>query len=170
MASHVLICGEQGVGKSTLIKKLLDGSDRPVSGLCTKILNTREDGFREFFMFPPFEPEKAVRFAETRQGERRIDSSVFETFGLELLSRCRPGDIILLDELGFMERNSPLFCARVLELLDGDITVLAAVKSTNKDVDFLNRVRSHPNADLYPIDVSNRDSLYDLLRDDPRLK
>ena len=69
-----------------------------------------------------------------------------------------------MDELGFMEQDAERFCSRVLELLDGDIPVLATAKSGH-DIDFLNKILSHPNADVYYITIENRDELYELLKD-----
>ena len=38
MKRHLLICGERGVGKSTLIRRLLEHSTREVGGFVTKRL------------------------------------------------------------------------------------------------------------------------------------
>lgn len=169
MHSHIIICGERGVGKSTLISRLLANTDRPVYGCCTRALS-RPDGSFEVFMFAPGDFDHARPFAKRIGAVRSVDTTVFNTFGVELLSRVKEGGIILLDELGFMEEQAEAFTKRVLELFDGDIPVIAAVKSTHPDSAFLNRVRNHPKADVYYIDENNRDSLYRELADDRRLK
>ena len=43
MEKHILICGERGVGKSTLIRRLLAESTLPVGGFVTRRL-TQADG------------------------------------------------------------------------------------------------------------------------------
>ena len=52
---------------------------------------------------------------------------------------------------------------------DGDITVIAAVKSSHPNSEFLEKVRNHKNADIYRITKENRDSLYRQLSQDWRL-
>ena len=41
---HILICGEKGVGKSTLINKLLLHNRRPVFGFVTKKMSPNQNG------------------------------------------------------------------------------------------------------------------------------
>ncbi|MBQ6735680.1 MAG: hypothetical protein IJR00_12335 [Lachnospiraceae bacterium] len=48
--------------------------------------------------------------------------------------------------------------------MDGDIPVLAAVKA-REGIPFLEKVRMHPNADLFILAVENRDALYEELRE-----
>ena len=44
-SKHILLCGEVGIGKSTLIARLLEHSSRPVYGFITKKLDPDENGF-----------------------------------------------------------------------------------------------------------------------------
>ena len=46
----------------------------------------------------------------------------------------------------------------VMKALDGDVPVVAAVKS-RFDIPFLDAVRAHPNTILYMITIENRDDL-----------
>ena len=170
MHRHILICGPVGVGKTTLVSRLLEGSERRISGYVTKIMKRRDDGWNEIYMYPPGKECEAVLFAECDEVHRKVNTDVFETAGTELLSRVRPGDIILMDEIGFLEEQAPAFTARVLELLDGDITVLGTVKNSHSDSAYLNAIRNHPNADIYNITEKNRNELYELLKYDGRLK
>ena len=86
----------------------------------------------------------------------------FNNYGVSCLD-AEPGGIIVMDELGFMEKDAERFCSRVLELFDGDIPIIAAAKSGH-DIDFLNKILNHPNADVYYIDPGNRDELYKILK------
>lgn len=53
MNRHLLICGERGVGKSTLIRRLLEHSTREVGGFVTKRLPVAdENGFFRFTSIP----------------------------------------------------------------------------------------------------------------------
>ena len=87
---------------------------------------------------------------------------MFDTLGAAYINEARPSGIIVMDELGFMERDALLFQKAVLDALNGDIQVIAAVKA-RRDVEFLNRVRNSEKADVYDITESNREALYNKL-------
>ena len=136
MNRHLLICGERGVGKSTLIRRLLEHSTREVGGFVTKRL--------------PCDSRSSIRHPE-----------VFDGLGAQLIESAPEGGIILMDELGFLENDAKVFQSAVLCALDGDMPVLAAVKP--KDTPFLRAVRGHENAELVFIDEQNRDALLEKL-------
>ena len=164
MKRHLLICGERGVGKSTLICRLLAENRREVGGFVTKRLTRAdENGFFPIYLYP------ARQRAEERCNERAnlvgtCDSrssvrypEVFDGLGVRLIESAPCRGIILMDELGFLENDAMAFQAAVLRALDGDTPVLAAVKP--KDTPFLRAVRGHRNAELVMIDEANRDAL-----------
>lgn len=68
------------------------------------------------------------------------------------------GQLLVMDEIGFMEACSPAFCQAILAHLDGEAPVLAAVKDMDRP--FLNQVRQHPNAQVFSITRENRDQLF----------
>lgn len=58
MKRHLLICGERGVGKSTLIRRLLEHSTREVGGFVTKRLPVAdENGFFPIYLYPTSQSE-----------------------------------------------------------------------------------------------------------------
>lgn len=76
--------------------------------------------------------------------------------------QANPGGILVMDEIGFMELESPAFCKAVRDALDGDIPVQAAVKA-RYDVPFLDEIRDHPKANLYDLTKETREELYETL-------
>ena len=164
---HILICGRRQVGKSTLVERLLAEINLPVYGVITKSMVKREDGFHEIYMFRANDKDRIIseenHLADCDAVHRKVNLNIFETLGVQYLNEVKSDGIIVMDELGFMEADAKAFCSRVLEILDGDIPVIATAKSTHPNVDFLNRVRNHPNVDLYMIDENNRDELYEQL-------
>jgi len=165
---HILIVGERHVGKSTLIRKLLAQTSRSVCGFITKSLPADETGFHPIYIHPAaqpeadrvYTPENLIGTCDTKI--HNINQSAFDTFGVEYLSGLPEDGIVVMDELGFMEASSEAFTSRVLEVLDGEIPVLAAV-TTRTDIDFLNTVRAHPNALVFTLTEENRNILFDML-------
>lgn len=163
---HILVCGEVGVGKTTLLRRLLERSRRPLYGFVTKRLPVPgEDGLYQVRLCPA-SPEG--REWERTSGElaglcgqrREAYPRAFDGLGVQLLQAPAEG-LILMDELGFLENRAEAFRAAVLKALDGDVPVLAAVKT--RDTPFLRQVRDHHNARLAVVTPENRDRLFQQL-------
>lgn len=159
---HILICGPRGAGKSTLIEKLLKECTLPVYGFFTRSTPRDDTGFHSIYIHPAGFQDR-VRSESNHIGdcngrERTVNTQVFTEKGVPLL-RAKPDGVIFMDELGFMEVDSKPFCDAVMDCLDGSIPVIAAVKERD-DIEFLDRIRSHPNAAVYHITKENRESLY----------
>ena len=85
-----------------------------------------------------------------------------KSLGVRLLE-AKPDGILVMDELGFMEAEAKAFCEAVLRCLDGDIPVLATVRAGDLGSSFLDRVRTHPKAELYNVSPERADDLYNRL-------
>ena len=165
---HILLCGERGVGKSTLIEKLLQASPRPRYGFVTKMRAPGPDGFRPVYIHPAGQPAaervyteaNCVGCCDSRTHRPRLE--VFDGLGAEYIRAALPNGILVMDELGFFEAKAERFTDAVLNALAGDIPVLAAVKART-DVPFLNAVRSMPKAEVFCITPENRGELYEAL-------
>lgn len=165
MGKHIVIAGKRHVGKTTLVNRLLEKYEGPVYGFRTASGTSMRKGFRSFFIFPAGSDER-IESEENHIGDGNGKGpvaypEVFNNYGVRCL-QAEPDGIIVMDELGFMEKDADRFCARVLELFDGDIPILATAKSGH-DIEFLNKLLDHPNADVYYIDVNNRDELYETI-------
>ena len=168
MKRHLLICGERGVGKSTLIRRLLEQNTREVGGFVTKRLpDADENGFFPIYLYPASRRENERRneaanlvgMCDSRSSIRHPE--VFDTLGAQLIESAPKDGIILMDELGFLENDAKAFQSAVLRALDGGTPVLAAVKP--KNTPFLCAVRGHENAELAFIDEQNRNKLFEEL-------
>ena len=165
---HILICGERGVGKSTLIEKLLSASSRPRYGFITKMRPADETGFHPIYIHPAGQPVAERAYTETNcigicdSRTHRVNLDAFNTLGVRYIRDARPDGILVMDELGFFEAKADDFTAAVLTALAGDIPIVAAVKSRT-DIPFLNAVRAAPKAEVFHITPENRDELYEKL-------
>ena len=159
---HILIVGRNGVGKSTLIRALLELIPLPVTGVITKKEAPQPDGFCPVYIHSYGAPKRYG--VENRVGLCRRGNSVAfpEAFDRFAASAAFPkGGVVVFDELGFLESGAPLFTEAVLKTLDTAPFVIAAVR--DMETPFLDAVRSHPRADVYRIDPENRDRLRETL-------
>ena len=170
---HILICGERGVGKSTLIEKLLAASSRPRYGFITKMRPAGPDGFHPTYIHPAGQPVEervytdgnCIGTCDSRTHRPNLDA--FNVLRVRYIEEAKPDGIIVMDELGSFEAKAEAFTAAVLHALTGDVPVIAAVKSRT-DVPFLNAVRAASRAEVFYITPENRDELYEKLL--PRIR
>jgi len=160
---HALIVGQRGVGKSTLIRRVLDTLDRPVFGFETKKEQHLEDPVRGCPIYIYDAGAAHHRSEENLIGyHREADTSAitaaFDRYAPRLMGPVT-ADVVELDEIGFLEARSEVFCRAVMHLLDADRPVIAAVK--DRDIPFLESVRSHPKVRCFYITGHNRDALFE---------
>ena len=91
--------------------------------------------------------------------QKEIFPEVFNALGTAYLQGTPSCQVIVMDELGFMESDAQAFRRAVLQTLDGETPVLAAVKN-RMDVEFLRQVCAHPWAEVVPINPENREELF----------
>ena len=156
----ILIQGEIGVGKSTLIRKILETRSEPLYGFFTKREPNGDGGFSVYIHHAQGEwqytEENLVGLGRPGQGKQARPEAFERAAGW--LENIPAKAIVVMDELGVMEENAPRFQKAVLDLLQpSERLVLAAVKSA--DGPFLNRVRQSPGAVLVQIDRKNRDEM-----------
>ena len=83
---------------------------------------------------------------------------VFETRGVEILRDAEQCDLILMDEIGWMEGNTTDFRERIMELLEGDVPILGVVQK-RWNTPLQEHIRNHPKVRVLVVDEENRDRL-----------
>lgn len=160
---HALIVGANGTGKTTLIRGVLQALQRPVGGFET----VKEDALADAAHGSPIyiyeagkphrqSPDNLVGYCRDRKAAPICEG--FDRFARQFRLPTDPNCIIVMDEIGFLESQSPLFCDLIVSLLDGSRPVIAAVR--DKDRPFLRAVRSHPNARCFMLTPGNREALF----------
>ena len=171
--SALFLTGEIGVGKSTLLRRLLAIlPELRLGGFYSVKVADVPGALGSVYLAPPeTEPMPTAEYrimVRRGPGERPERwPAVFETAGLALLKEAESSDLILMDELGKVEAEAPRFCARVLELLDGETPVLGVLRLEG-ETPLQRAVRAHPHVTLVRVTEANRDELAESLL--PRLQ
>ena len=88
----------------------------------------------------------------------QVNKEVFDNFAIKLKEPIPEGHLVMMDELGIMEKNSLDFCNAVLEVLQQPRLGVSVVK--HKDSPFLNQVRSHKNCRCFRLTQENREEVF----------
>jgi nucleoside-triphosphatase len=166
---NVFLTGAIGAGKSTMVQRLLSlYPEKPVHGFYTRKEPAGDDGLARVTLHDARSPLRTFTGGNciaTCSGDRVVvHRSVLETYGLALLSELSPGDLVVMDELGFLESDVPAFCSKVLTVLGYGCRVIGALRDC--DTPFLRAVRQHPSTRLYRVTPESRDTLFEQICQD----
>ncbi|HET6369694.1 MAG TPA: NTPase [Nitrospiria bacterium] len=161
IVKNLLITGAPGVGKTTLLKKIVGTLTVPVGGFYTEEI--RERGGRVGFRLVTWEGERAV-FSHVdfkgpcRVGKYGVDVAVLDRIGVPaILKGMQSSKLIAIDEIGRMELFSEAFRAAVLKALDSTTPLVGVIQKRSDP--FLDRIRKRPDVRLFTITPANRDTL-----------
>jgi len=158
---NILITGLPGIGKTTLIKKLIQKipMSRPLGFYTEEI---RYEGERKGFQAVSLNGGKLILAhvlidSGYRLGKYRVDVKGFNTF-LDTISFCgdsqRP---VIIDEIGKMECFSGKFIRIVSEILDSQATLIATIAHTDGGIK--GRIKKRDDVLLLKMNLNNRDTL-----------
>lgn len=160
----IFLTGERGVGKSTALRRALHGCGLGVGGFMTDFGGSRYEE-NKILRLLPWAEEPDFSAGETcallGPGGRQVFPEVFDDLGSRLLLSAAGDDacdLILLDELGFLEAEAGRFRAAVLSVLAGPKPVLGVVRRG------LGVWQDAPLGELWEVTKENRDAVPDRLR------
>jgi nucleoside-triphosphatase len=161
MSGNILLTGVPGVGKTTLVRRVLEGLDARVGGFCTEEI--RERGKRVGFSINTFDGQTGVLAHVKQKGPYRVGKygvniKDLETIAAEsVVSAVESDDIVVIDELGRMELFSALFQRVVMEALDSEKPVFGTMQARRNP--FLDPIRSRDDVKVIEVTPGNRDAL-----------
>ncbi|MHA2140723.1 MAG: NTPase [Candidatus Thorarchaeota archaeon] len=161
MRKNVILTGKPGIGKSTLIKKVIHALDpRLAEGFWSSEI--RENNRRVGFSINTLSGEIGVLAhvalsTGPRVGKYRVNVNAIESIAIPALVRARIDDkIIVIDEIASMELYSSHFAPEVRKCLDSG-KVLATLQQRRGA--FQDEVRARNDVYLIEITRENRNSL-----------
>lgn len=159
---HVFLQGIRNIGKSTVILRTIELLllRRPLmlGGLFT--WNGGKDDPNVYMRPAGLGCEGEIyNLAKwnTQGGGLVCDTMVFEQVGARILEQSKSADLIIMDELGYLESNAPIFKQAVIDTIYGDIPVLGVLRLG--DVPWHTDIKRYPNITLLDVNEENRDAL-----------
>ena len=163
---NILLTGRPKVGKSTLTLKVVEILKKEgclPGGFYT--IEVREGGSRIGFNINTLDGKTGVLArvgleSSYRLGKYGIDMEQFEEIALAALEDAiEKREIIIIDEIGYMELKSRRFRDLVLMALDSQKPVLATVMKSR--FDFPDSIKARDDTEVIVVKVENRDILVD---------
>ncbi len=156
---HVFLTGEVQVGKSTIIKRWLDATGLRADGFKT-YWQPAADGGTDLYIHPfgtPIVSELNFLAAHRSDNRRWVYEAAFEQAAESFMYDCGKKDIIIMDELGFMESRAMAFQRAVMDILDRGDPVLGVIKP--RPVPFLDAIRARGDVETISVTRENRDEI-----------
>jgi nucleoside-triphosphatase len=159
---HLLLTGRPGIGKTTLVTRVLAGlPGRRRSGFTTQELRDGS-GRRQGFEIETLDGRRGLlAHVNLRSGPRvgryRVDLPGFEALALPALAVDPAPDLIVIDEIGKMECFSCAFRDQVVRVLDSPIPLLATIALRGDP--FIESLKVRPDVTLIGVTEADRDRL-----------
>ncbi|MCK4409848.1 MAG: NTPase [Candidatus Eisenbacteria sp.] len=164
---NLFATGRPGIGKTTLIERVLDALDIDAGGFYTKEL--LDDGRRVGFSIVGLHGVHGVLAHVDHEGSFRVGKYGVNCEDLERVGVRAIDDavthskIIVMDEIGRMELCSQAFQKAVGRALDSPTPVLGTIQDRTNA--FLDSVRARPDVKILRVNTGNRECLVPVLRD-----
>ena len=163
---HLFLTGDKQVGKSTLLRKLIERAGLECSGFETQAfyLNNERRGFTLHGRvdMPPYAND-CICCARIEEKRSVPVLPVFDENGARMLqiSRSAPAPYILMDELGRLEQHAEAFIREIYACLDSDKRVIGVLqKCSSAHVEEISR---RDDVTVLTVTPENRDALLETL-------
>jgi len=164
---NIFVTGALHVGKSTIVNRVLERyGNLKIGGFKTKPIYI--DRERTGFTFQSLDGREKV-FAHTEMNSPdvfdiyRFDLSVFETLGVDALQHALAlAELIVMDEIGEMEKNATEFKRMITACLDSPCYILGAFQK--RSAWFIDLISKRSDTDLIQVTETNRSQIPDLIQ------
>ncbi|MEE1087049.1 MAG: nucleoside-triphosphatase [Schaedlerella sp.] len=163
---HIFLTGDIQVGKSTLIRGVLSELEKKQD------FQLKYDGFITFFdqrwsekrnlcmerMTSDSSVNRERKVILQFEGKPLLETLAYETCGMEILNELDTKQLLIFDECGKFEKNSPDFIGKITEILDGDTHVLGVLRKDDS-IDWLKRISERQDVCAIEVTEENRNAL-----------
>ncbi len=166
MGRTILLSGRPGIGKTTLIEKLIVTLPGRSGGFYTQEI--RHQGRRVGFEIVTLQGSRATMAHVYHRGGPRVGKygvnveNVTAVAVPAIQQAVAEADYVVIDEIGRMELLSAAFREAVVQAISSAKSVLGTVMS--KPNPFVDSLRRMPRVDVVEVTFANRDSLAETIR------
>ncbi|RLI90982.1 MAG: AAA family ATPase [Candidatus Altiarchaeales archaeon] len=165
MRKNILLTGRPGIGKTTIIKRVLDRIDLSAGGFYTQEI--REHGIRTGFKIITLDGNEGL-LAHTelntrfRVGRYFVNIDDIDEIAVQSILDSLDRDLIIIDEIGRMELFSEKFKEAVILALETKRVLGTIMRWSNI---FTDSIKARDDTDVIDVNLENRDSLVDMIVD-----
>lgn len=155
---NIFLTGEKGIGKSTLLFKILNLLDCSIGGYYEKKI-TCEDGIK-FDMISLYDGSfnNIIGIVDLKSLRPQIFEEVFESVGVDIIDKSlKNRDCIVMDEIGFFESKSEGFKRQIFRALDSNKPVIGVLKKCSSE--FISEIKQRDDVVVFEVTLENRDFL-----------
>jgi len=160
---NIFITGAPSSGKTTVIKKVIDGLGTSANGFYTE--EERVAGKRVGFLMKTLDGKRGYLGHQDIQSDFHIRRYGVSIGNIEMIavSAITPvqGNVIILDEIGKMECFSGAFRKAAVKALDSQNIVVGTI--TFGGDDFILSIKGRGDIEIHEVTSENRDALPDMI-------
>lgn len=161
--TNIFITGKKGIGKSYLLGEVIEALGIVPSGYKTlPYFHVQErKGFYMHGLVELDEKENDKIISIQKDAVSCIPViETFQTLGVKILKKSmESNNVILLDELGRLERNSKEFLDEIQVVLDSEKIVIGVLKK--EKIDYINDIIKREDTLLFDLDIKDREYIYE---------
>ena len=160
MINNIFLTGPPSVGKTTIIKKVIEKINKPITGFYTEEI--READKRIGFLLITLDGKKgylAHQDIKSNYYIRRYGVSIenIENLSIPSITPKTKDDIIIIDEIGKMECFSEKFKIAATNALNSSNIVIGTIAIGGTD--FIQNIKKRHDIKIYEVTQNNRDEL-----------
>ncbi|MBL4935686.1 hypothetical protein JK636_07930 [Clostridium sp. YIM B02515] len=160
--NNILIIGERRSSKSSeLLSEVRALLNCSIGGYWVDITRDSENkDIRIFDLTSLYEEDRNNVFfrKDDSTGFSKLNIEMFNTKGVEILTKSfNYSDVIIMNEIGFLESKATAFTSEVKKILDSKKVVIAALK----DVPclYIDTIKSREDIYIFKVNDNNKDSI-----------
>ncbi|RMD85526.1 MAG: NTPase [Calditrichaeota bacterium] len=156
--TNILLTGKPGVGKTTIIQKIVEEHGKKAGGFYTREM--RENHRRTGFEIITLDGKKGVLASvhlesPYRVGKYRVNLKDLEEIGVKAIEEAlHHADLVVIDEIGKMELFSKNFRKVVKQALDSPKKFLGTIMHGSNP--FVDKIKQRADVKIFEITERNR--------------